>query len=131
MEKVRRVPINRIEKIDKALKQIETIAKQLLKEIGIKVHISGFRYWSTALIIMEENEMTQSNKISIMELYNCIARKHKTTRTRVERAMRYAYSELNLKQQFNVNYHINNTALLFLLKEEIDKQRCNNTKEGV
>ena len=42
--------------------------------------------------------------------------------------MRYAYMELDLKQQFNVDYPINNTALLFLLKEEIDKRMCNTPK---
>lgn len=44
MEKVKKEPINRAEQIEKTLEQTKTIAKQLLKEIGIKIHILGFRY---------------------------------------------------------------------------------------
>lgn len=128
MEKVKKAPINRAEQIEKTLEQTKTIAKQLLKEIGIKIHILGFRYWPTALMIMKENEMIQDDEISMMELYKRTAKKHKTTGAKVERAMRYAYSELDLKQQFNVDYPINNIALLFLLKEEIDKRMCNTPK---
>lgn len=98
---------------------IKIIAKQLLKEIGIKTHILGFKYWTTALAIMIENEMTQDERMPMMELYRLTAKKHKTTAAKVERAMRYTYSEIDLKQYFKTNYPINNTALLFLLKEEI------------
>lgn len=125
MVKVKKAPINRAEQIEKTLEQTKTIAKQLLKEIGIKIHILGFYYWLTTLMIIKENEMKQEEKMPMMELYKLVAIKHKTTGERVERAMRYAYLELDLKQQFNVDYPVNNTALLFLLKEEIDKRMCN------
>lgn len=72
--------------------------------------------------------MTQDEELSMMELYRLTAKRHKTTGTKVERAMRYAYMELDLKQRFNVDYPINNTALLFLLKEEIEKRMCNTPK---
>ena len=65
----------------------------------------------------------------MMKLYSRIARKHKTTFSKVERAMRYVHSELDLKQQFDVDYPINNTALLFLLKEEV-MNRMHNTPEA-
>ena len=43
--------------------------------------------------------------------------------------MRYVHLELDLKQQFNVDYPINNTALLFLLKDEVIN-RMHNTPEA-
>lgn len=111
------------------LEKIKKIAKQLLKEMGIKIHILGFKYWVTALLLVIEDE--KSNKcenVVMMNLYYRVARKHKTTMPNVERAMRYAYLEIDLKQIFNVEYSINNSALLFLLKEEII-DRMNNTPE--
>lgn len=128
MEKEKKEPINKVEQIEKTLEQTKTIAKQLLKEIGIKIHILGFRYWPTALMIMKKHEMTQDEELSMMELYKLTAKKHKTTGSKVERGMRYAYAGLNLKKRFNVDYPINNTALLFLLQEEIDKRMCNTPK---
>ncbi len=128
MEKVKKIPINKAEKIEKTLEQTKTIAKQLLREIGVKVHILGFKYWATALMIIKQNEVENGNRIPMIELYMLIAKKYKTTGSRVERAMRYAYAKLNLKKQFNVGYPINNTTLLFLLKEEIEKRMCNTLK---
>lgn len=121
--------------IKENIKQNETeiitkIAKQLLKEIGIKTHILSFKYWITALLlVIEDGEKLENKNIVMMQLYACIARKHKTTFSKVERAMRYVHLELELKQQFNVNYPINNTALLFLLKEEV-MNRMHNTPEA-
>lgn len=109
--------------------KIKKIAKQVLKEIGIKTHILGFKYWVTALLlVIEDEENSETGNIVMMKLYSRIARKHKRTFSKVERAMRYVHSELDLKQQFDVEYPINNTALLFLLKEEI-MNRMHNTPE--
>lgn len=99
--------------------KISEIAKQVLKEVGIKIHYLGFKYWITAIVTSIENEQSDREDLRMMELYYLVARSHKTTANKVERAMRYAYSEIDLKSYFNVNYSINNTALLFLLKEEV------------
>lgn len=110
--------------------KIKKIAKQVLKEIGIKTHILGFKYWVTALLlVIEDKENFETGNIVMMQLYARIARKHKTTFSKVERAMRYVHLELDLKQQFNVDYPINNTALLFLLKDEVIN-RMHNTPEA-
>ena len=110
--------------------KIKKIAKQLLKEIGIKTHILGFKYWVTALLlVIEDEENSETGNIVMMELYSRIARRHKTTFSNVERTMRYVHSKLDLKQQFNVDYPINNTALLFLLKDEVIN-RMHNTPEA-
>lgn len=110
--------------------KIKKITKRVLKEIGIKTHILGFKYWVTALLlVIEDEENSETGNIVMMKLYSRIARKHKTTSSKVERAMSYVHSELDLKQQFDVDYPINNTALLFLLKEEV-MNRMHNTPEA-
>lgn len=75
----------------------------------------GFKYWQTALALVIEDE----GKIVMMSLYCSVAKKHRTTAAKVERAMRYAYMDLNLKQIFKTDYPINNKALLFLLIDRI------------
>lgn len=99
--------------------EIKLIAKQLLKDIGIKIHFLGFKYWITALVISLKHDKETEENLTMMALYSLVAKKHKTTASKTERAMRYAYSELDLKNYFNVSYSINNTALLFLLKEKV------------
>lgn len=129
MDKLKKGNASIEENIQEELEQTKTIAKQLLRKIGVKVHLSGFKYWTTALLIIKENELKEESKISMMKLYDLIAKKHKTTGSKVEKAMRFVYEKLDLKQQFNVNYPINNTALLFLLKEEVDDKLKNVTKK--
>ena len=99
--------------------QIKLTAKQLLKDIGIKIHFLGFKYWITAIVIALKNDKETEENLTMMALYSLVAKKHRTTASKTERAMRYAYSELDLQNYFNVSYSINNTALLFLLKEKV------------
>lgn len=101
--------------LEKTKIQIEIIAKQLLKDIGIKLHHLGFKYWITAISITLDIEFNNRESLKMMELYYMVARKHRTTASKAERAMRYAYATIDLKQYFKVSYTINNTALLFLL----------------
>lgn len=129
MEKVSKINTKQSIEKNEESEKIKIIAKQLLKEIGIKTHILGFKYWITALLLVIENEENAGNeKVVMMQLYYYVAKKHKTTANKVERAMRYAYSELNLNRKFNVDYSINNTVLLFLLKEEILNRMYNTPK---
>lgn len=99
--------------------EIKLTAKQLLKDIGIKIHFLGFKYWITALVISLKHDKEAKENLTMMALYSLVAKKHRTTASKTERAMRYAYSELDLQNYFNVSYSINNTALLFLLKEKV------------
>lgn len=98
---------------------IENLAKQILKDMGIKLHCLGFEYWIKAMLITVKIEIEKKPKLKMMELYYKVAKECNTTTTKVERAMRYAYVGLDLNNYFDVTYKINNTALLFLLKEEI------------
>lgn len=67
---------------------LETDITQMLHEIGIPAHIKGYQYLRDAIIIsVEDQEMlTSVTKI----LYPSIAKKHQTTPSRVERAIRHA-----------------------------------------
>ena len=81
--------------LEKEKIKIETIAKQLLKDIGIKLHHLGFKYWVTAMYITLDIEFNNRESLRMMELYYMVARKHRTTATKVERAMRYAYATID------------------------------------
>lgn len=105
--------------------RIETIAKQILKDMEIKVHHLGFKYWVTAIYITLDIDFNNRPELKMMELYYMVARKHRTTASKAERAMRYAYATIDLKQYFNVTYSINNTALLFLLIEAVRERLYN------
>ena len=61
---------------------------QMLHEIGIPAHIKGYQYLRDAIgISVEEKDMlTSVTKI----LYTTIAKRHQTTPSRVERAIRHA-----------------------------------------
>ena len=67
---------------------LETQVTELLHEIGIPAHIKGYQYLRDAITIsVEEKEMLVSvTKV----LYPTIAKKHGTTSSRVERAIRHA-----------------------------------------
>lgn len=111
--------------LEKTKIQIETIAKQILKDMGIKMHHLGFKYWITAIYITLDIDFNNRPELKMMELYYMVAKKHKTTASKAERAMRYAYATIDLKQYFNVTYSINNTALLFLLIEAVRERLYN------
>lgn len=66
----------------------EQRVSKCLQQKSIPMHTLGFRYLKTALALLMENDsliyaMTK-------ELYPAIAKKHNTTPSRVERAMRYS-----------------------------------------
>ena len=67
---------------------LENDVTQMLHEIGIPAHIKGYQYLRNAITIsVEEQEMlTSVTKV----LYPSIAKKHQTTPSRVERAIRHA-----------------------------------------
>lgn len=67
---------------------LETDVTQMLHEIGIPAHIKGYQYLRDAIVMsVQDTEMLSSvTKI----LYPTIAKKHQTTPSRVERAIRHA-----------------------------------------
>lgn len=67
---------------------LENDVTQMLHEIGIPAHIKGYQYLRDAIVIsVQDQEMlTSVTKV----LYPSIAKKHQTTPSRVERAIRHA-----------------------------------------
>lgn len=67
---------------------LENDVTQILHEIGIPAHIKGYQYLRDAIMISvnDQEMMTSVTKI----LYPTIAKKHQTTPSRVERAIRHS-----------------------------------------
>jgi two-component system response regulator (stage 0 sporulation protein A) len=67
---------------------LETDVTDIIHEIGVPAHIKGYQYLRDA-IILAVNDMEMLNSITKL-LYPTIAKKHQTTPSRVERAIRHA-----------------------------------------
>ena len=83
------VPAKTLESgIKKKEYNLETRVTDMIHEIGIPAHIKGYHYLRDA-IIMAVDDMDVLNAITKV-LYPTIAKMHKTTASRVERAIRHA-----------------------------------------
>lgn len=72
-----------IEEID-----LEVMVTDILHQIGVPAHIKGYHYLRTSILLaIEDKDMI--NHIT-KELYPTVAKRYKTTATRVERAIRHA-----------------------------------------
>ncbi|WP_132280752.1 sporulation transcription factor Spo0A [Natranaerovirga hydrolytica] len=69
-------------------RNLETEVTSIIHEIGVPAHIKGYQYLRDA-IIMSINDMEILNSITKL-LYPSIAKRHNTTPSRVERAIRHA-----------------------------------------
>ncbi len=69
-------------------KNLETDVTDIIHEIGVPAHIKGYQYLRDA-IMMSVNDDEMLNSITKV-LYPSIAKRHKTTPSRVERAIRHA-----------------------------------------
>ena len=67
---------------------LEADVTNVIHEIGVPAHIKGYQYLRDA-IMMSVNDSEVLNSITKV-LYPTIAKKHKTTPSRVERAIRHA-----------------------------------------
>ena len=67
---------------------LEADVTNIIHEIGVPAHIKGYQYLRDA-IILSVNDMEMLNSITKI-LYPTIAKKHQTTASRVERAIRHA-----------------------------------------
>lgn len=68
--------------------ELEQIITSVIHEVGVPAHIKGYQYLRDA-ILMCINDMDMLNSITKI-LYPEIAKKHQTTASRVERAIRHA-----------------------------------------
>ena len=69
-------------------KDLEVVVTEFIHEVGVPAHIKGYQYLRDA-IIMTVNDSQMLGAITKI-LYPEIAKKHKTTSSRVERAIRHA-----------------------------------------
>lgn len=69
-------------------RNLETDVTNIIHEIGVPAHIKGYQYLRDA-IMMSVNDNEMLNSIT-KQLYPSIAKRHKTTPSRVERAIRHA-----------------------------------------
>ena len=67
---------------------LEALVTNVIHEVGVPAHIKGYQYLREA-IIMVVNDINVINQIT-KQLYPDIAKKYKTTPSRVERAIRHA-----------------------------------------
>ena len=67
---------------------LEADVTDIIHEIGVPAHIKGYQYLRDA-IMMSVNDGEMLNSITKL-LYPSIAKRHKTTPSRVERAIRHA-----------------------------------------
>ena len=89
VQNTKRENINIIEyKISTKEKSLETRVTDMLHEIGIPAHIKGYHYLRDA-ILMAIEDMDVLNAITKI-LYPTVAKRHQTTSSRVERAIRHA-----------------------------------------
>ena len=76
------------EKADYGTHNLEGDVTNIIHEIGVPAHIKGYQYLRDA-IILAVNDMEMLNSITKI-LYPTIAKRHQTTPSRVERAIRHA-----------------------------------------
>lgn len=69
-------------------RNLENDVTNIIHEVGVPAHIKGYQYLRDA-IMMSVNDMEMLNAITKI-LYPTIAKMHKTTSSRVERAIRHA-----------------------------------------
>lgn len=79
-------------------RSIEIDVTNILREIGIPAHIKGYKYLRDAIIFSVEDVVMLTSVTKI--LYPAVAKKHYTTPSRVERAIRHA---------IEITFHSNKT----------------------
>ena len=81
--------VNAYEKTMNApLKTVEEAVTEMIHDVGVPAHIKGYQYLRDA-ILMSVRDMDMLNSITKL-LYPEVAKKYKTTPSRVERAVRHA-----------------------------------------
>jgi two-component system response regulator (stage 0 sporulation protein A) len=67
---------------------LEALVTNMIHEVGVPAHIKGYQYLRDGIIMVVE-DIDVLNQVT-KQLYPDLAKKHKTTPSRVERAIRHA-----------------------------------------
>ena len=89
--------------------ELEKNIKNILLNLNFDFTYKGFKYWVTAIKYVILNRLNNKEAYLEMEnIYNYVALKHKSTRSKVERCMRYANERLDKNKFIEMfNYHKN------------------------
>lgn len=68
--------------------QLELMVTEIIHQIGVPAHIKGYQYLREAIILSIKDSDTMSSVTKF--LYPTVAKRHSTTSSRVERAIRHA-----------------------------------------
>ena len=82
------IPLKKSTYITEGKDTLETSITNIIHEVGVPAHIKGYQYIREA-ITLAVNDMDVINSIT-KQLYPTLAKKFKTTPSRVERAIRHA-----------------------------------------
>ena len=93
--------------------------KKVLNELGIKINLKGYSYLIEAVLIMNKYP-----NISIMNLYEKVAKKENTTISKVERAMRHAMvgNQDRAQNFFGFHYRLNNSILIKAIEDKVNNE---------
>lgn len=75
-------------KDDDQNKDVEVIVSEIMHQIGVPAHIKGYVYLREAIVVTVKNSEMMGSVTKL--LYPYVAKKFKTTSSRVERAIRHA-----------------------------------------
>lgn len=104
-------------------------ATDILENINVNRTFKGYRYLITSSIIVVL--ASQKNiAINAEEIYKRISEKHRTSRQKVERDIRYVHEnyQKNIKAYFKLEKNISNKQLIFLMANEVEKRIRGKTK---
>lgn len=97
---------------------IEKEVIKVLKEIDVCPDWLGFKYIITAIKLMINNK---NDNFKIGEIYKDVAKKHRTTYSKVERNIRYTKEniKINLNQYFETKHKVTNSSFLYFIKNKV------------
>lgn len=106
---------------EEEIQEIKLKLSKLLDKLGLKHCWVGRRYLTTIvleLIRLRRNELFETK---LGYFYTFAAKKHRSTYSKVEAAIRYCidHTRQNIQEHFNISYKINNRELLELILLEI------------
>lgn len=91
---------------------MEEKIKDFLKKINFNISWEGYRYWTSAIMYA-----FTVKDYKMRDVYKFIAKKHKTSYSKAERAMRYAINNSNAKELLNKSF--SNSLFLALTVENV------------
>lgn len=106
--------------------------QEILLEIGIPANLKGFKYILDIMDLFEEDEAWRNAKMMIV--YEKVARMNETNYCRVEKSIRYAFSnavtygDLDLVEKYLSVVNVTNGNLLHTLYAKVSEEKKENEK---